>query len=190
MLVRLRFTGLAPLMMHNGRLADPLDPHTKALSAATTKAKGRTKTDEDIAHVAYVEWIGSLYHSEELGPFQPGVNLERCLADGAASHRMRPQFLQGVYVPELEVPLIYNGPRDIDGLWKAGNNRLTMGAKVGRARVMRTRPIFRDWSIEFDLEVDTAVLDLVWIPRIADSAGGRGLGEYRPRYGRFKAEVL
>ena len=103
---------------------------------------------------------------------------------------MRPQFLQGVYVPELEVPLTYSGPRDIDGLWKAGSFRLTMGAKVGRARVMRTRPIFKDWSIEFDLEVDTAVLDKIWIPRIADSAGMRGLGEYRPRYGRFKAEML
>lgn len=52
-----RITGIAPLLMHNGRLADPLDPHSKALADA---ARRRGKIEADHLEIARLEFLDSL----------------------------------------------------------------------------------------------------------------------------------
>ncbi|HEY1127431.1 MAG TPA: hypothetical protein VGF83_06695, partial [Actinomycetota bacterium] len=57
-------------------------------------------------------------------------------------------------------------------------------------RVMRCRPVFRQWRSAAEGTLDTAVLSLEDLRTIADTAGAMiGIGDYRPRYGRFTAEV-
>ena len=51
-------TGVAPLMMHNGRLSDPLDPWAKAMKKVTEKKK---KTEADYEELSRLEFLGSLY---------------------------------------------------------------------------------------------------------------------------------
>ncbi|HEY8837582.1 MAG TPA: hypothetical protein VIO16_07880, partial [Dehalococcoidia bacterium] len=83
--------------------------------------------------------------------------------------------------------LDYDGPSDIATLWNDENFRLVAGVRVGQARVMRTRPIFRRWSAMVTFEYLDDQLDgsdVIDILRVA----GRivGLGDWRPRYGRFE----
>lgn len=66
----------------------------------------------------------------------------------------------------------------------------TRPARIKAARVNRSRPLLKEWVAEFDLVVtdDNAVPPAV-INAILVSAGqAKGVGDYRPRFGRFMVE--
>lgn len=187
MQVRLTIVGTMPLLMHNAQLSDPLATITKQLKKVSGK---RIKTEADHEEMARIEFEGGLYWDEEFGPYVPGANIHACLLKAAKMTRQGPAIERGVVVINEVHPLAYNGPRTVDELWKDKNyvSRLSVG--VTTSRVMRTRPQFRQWALESDLIVDDGQLDLDQITSIADKAGQMiGLGDYRPRFGRFDVEV-
>ena len=51
--------GISPLILHNGRLSDPLDPTTAQLSKAVKDQKKR-KTDDSLVEVCRIEFLGGL----------------------------------------------------------------------------------------------------------------------------------
>lgn len=180
-------TGTAPLLMHNSRLANPIDPAAKALKKVTGK---RNKTDDDHLEVARLEYLGSLYFDPDIGPYVPGDNIWRALYDAAKKRKMGPRIKEGLIITSDINPISYRGPRDLDGLWKDENYRLMASVKVGTSRVMRCRPIFRDWAAQAEGVLDTQQLDPADLTEIAEIAGQLvGLGDWRPRYGRFAAKV-
>jgi len=68
-LVRLQFSGnTMPLVMHNGRLADQLNPLAKRLKSLAAKRK---KSDDDLMEIQRVEWEGGLYYDPKIGPYVP-----------------------------------------------------------------------------------------------------------------------
>lgn len=185
--IRITLIGTTPLVMHNIRLADPLDPATRALRAVTSKRK---KTDEDHEEAARLEFIGGLYMDPDAGPYVPGENIERCLADAAKVTRQGRAIQQALFVKSDVNPVGYSGPRDPARLWADANFRLVKAVRVTNARVMRTRPMFRQWAVEATAVLDASIVSIDDLRSITDTAGIRiGLGDYRPRYGRFTAEV-
>lgn len=59
------------------------------------------------------------------------------------------------------------------------------------AKVMRTRPMFRHWSLKATAQFDPDVLNLRDIEEIAVDAGKLvGLGDWRPKHGRFSTGIL
>lgn len=179
-------TGTAPLLMHNSRLSNPLDPATKALKKFTGK---RQKTDEDHETIARLEFAGGLYLDPDVGPYIPGENIARCLVDGAKLTKMGVKVTRGVFISTDVNPLSYQGPRDDEGLWKSGNRHMA-SVKIGTSRTMRCRPWFPTWSVQAEGILDPSVLELDDIASIADNAGSLiGLGDWRPRFGRFTATV-
>lgn len=179
--------GTTGLIMHNVRLSNPLDPAAKAIKRLTAK---RVKTDDDHEEIARLEHAGSLYLDAQVGPYVPGENIWRCLYDGAKKSRRGPKIKEGVFIKSDYNPLAYQGPRDADGLWRDENFRLVASAKVGAQRVMRCRPLFREWRTDALGIIDTTVIDLAELEAIAETAGQLvGLGDWRPRYGRFIAKV-
>jgi hypothetical protein len=188
MQVRLTLTGTTSLLMHNARLSDPLDPYTKMLKAISSK---RTKTEDDHDDMARVEFLGGLYFDPEAGPYVPGVNVHRCLVEGAKLNKLGRHVERGIIALDEICPLGYAGPRTEEALWKDKNfvSRLSVG--VTTSRVMRTRPEFPVWGLEADMLVDTGQLDLEQVRTIAEKSGQMiGLGDYRPRFGRFTVEVV
>lgn len=184
---RIVITGTSELLMHNSRLANPLDPAAKALKKATGK---RTKTDDDYEEIARLEHAGGLYLDPDVGPYVPSDNIWRSLYDGAKKHKLGVKVKEGVIFSEPVNPLSYKGPRDQDGLWKDENFRHFASVKVGMQRVMRCRPVFRQWSTEANGILDPNVLDFEELITVANTAGMIiGLGDYRPRYGRYRATV-
>ena len=178
-------TGTAPLLMHNSRLSNPLDPAAQALKKATGK---RTKTEEDHAEVARLEHFGGLYMDPDVGPYLPGDNVWRCIYDAAKKSKRGVRVKEGLLVTSDVNPIAYRGPRDAAGLWEDENFRLMASVKVGTSRIMRCRPMFRDWRCSADVLIDTAYLDESEVQEILAVAGQIiGLGDWRPRYGRFTA---
>jgi hypothetical protein len=57
------------------------------------------------------------------------------------------------------------------------------------AKIMRYRPIFRNWSLSATVMVNEDVVNLNEVKKALVDAGNLiGLGDYRPRFGRFDVE--
>lgn len=185
--VHVQATGTRPLLMHNVRLASPLDPYAKQIKEISAK---RNKTEDDREAIAKIEFQGGLYFDENLGPYIPGTMILACLNDGAKVTRSGKKVERGVEPSELINPLAYIGPRTREGLWENPDFVDVRSVKVVTARVDRTRPIFREWQLDFDLYVDPDILSFDEVSRIVDDAGRlSGIGDYRKMYGRFKSTI-
>lgn len=179
-----RIKGTAPLLMHNGLLADPLNPHAKAIKAIT--AKGKKKTDEDMEQMALLEWEGGLYVGEGDRVVIPGDNIEGMLISGAMKFRKGPECRAGLLC-DGNWPLEYGGPRDIEKLKADGRFRDTRKAGIKGNSVMRTRPIFPSWSLAFTVMYLPSVLNADQIVQFLQVAGKLiGLCDYTPKFGRFR----
>lgn len=184
---KISITGTAPLLMHSARLANPLDPTARAVKKISAK---RLKTEEDYEEMARLEHAGALYLIPGVGPYLPGENIARCLVDAARITKQGVKVSRGVLVTTDENPISYKGPRTADALWENENFRLIAPVKIGTARIMRTRPMFREWVLEAEGILDPAVINLDDLADIATTAGQMiGLGDWRPRYGRFTANL-
>lgn len=177
-----RITGIAPLLMHNGRLADPLDPHSQALAAATSR---RGKVEADHLEIARLEFLGSLY-LDGGEPCIPAEMIEAALIRGAAKAK-KASVAKAAILVRSNARLIYDGPRDPRGLWDAGTAfRHRTGVRVGMMRVMRTRPRFDGWSAEVGIDFLPALIDARDVQTFLTVAGEQiGIGDWRPRCGRF-----
>lgn len=194
---RLSVNGSA-LLMHNERLADPLDLYSQWLAELSKK---RTKTERDIEEMGRREFLGAGYWAKDDGPedtesaepFIPTWNIIRCLQAAATRYKLGKHIIRGIVPVEDETTLQYDGPRTTKELWESGLFHSRKGVAVGQRRVIRTRPCFTDWKVEAELELDLTILDAMQVNQIAAAAGRyEGLGDARPRFGRFlgSAELL
>lgn len=185
--VQVKIASVAPLLMHNGLLADPMYEWTREIKKVTSKRK---KTDEDHAEVKRLEYIGGLYWNEDDGPHITSDMIEACVRDGAKVNRLGKQVLSSVFCMAEFIPLQYKGPRDIDSLFADRAFVDTRGVRVNSGRVSRTRPKFKDWSLEFELHFEPTGMSFDELKEALIEAGKKGLGDYRPKYGRFTVETF
>ena len=185
--VKLKITGTRPLLMHADVFADPLNILTKAHKALTGKRK---KTDDDYEAIARSEWRGGMYFDDELGPYIPGIMLEAAMVSGGKLSRLGAQLKRSSEVVNDRCRLEYEGPRKVEALWNKGFYD-ARSVKVSTARLMRYRPIFKCWSVTCDVAYDPEVIDQRDIIKCMEDAGAYcGIGDCRPKFGRFAVEVL
>lgn len=185
--LRIKIKGIAPLLMHNGQLANPLNKWSKAMKAITSKRK---KTDDDLIELQHLEFLGSLYGGDKGQPVIPGDVIDGFFAKAARTIKKGKQGMAGVSCDGVW-PLIYKGPKDPEKLWEDGGFTDVRGCRVNQAKVMRTRPIFADWALEFEIKFDNELLDLGEIKQILDAGmSTNGIGDYTPKYGRFEVEKI
>ena len=181
--IHLKFVGICPLLMHSGRLADPLDPSTMALAAVTGKRK---KTRADHERIAELEWYGSLW-LDGLRPCLPCEAIEATFADGAQT-RNKGSVARAGLVVNSPARLDYEGPDSLEDLWTDEKFRLRTGVRVRNSRTMRTRPRFPVWSAHVTASFLPTLLDRTEVVEFFRIAGSLGVGDWRPRYGKFIVE--
>lgn len=183
----LTITGTRPLLMHNSRLADKLDPITQEKAKIAAKRK---KTEDDDLLLSHLEWQGGLYFDSAVGPYLPGDNIFKALVEAARKSKDGKRVEQGLMIETDVNPLAYKGPRDLEGLWDDKNFVHRCTVKQQMSRITRTRPVFREWRTEIEAAFDEEVLDLSDVVRFAEIAGAYiGVGDWRPKHGRFVSEV-
>ena len=180
-------TGKSPLLMHSDRFANPLDPLTKAHKELTSKRK---KTDEDQIAIAKSEFIGGCYWNKASGFYIPGQNLDSCLIAAAKLQKLGVKFKQGVQVLEDDLKLTGSLPDSPEAMWADNEYIDARGVKVGQAKIIRYRPIFRKWQIEANVIFNPDVVSVSEVRKAIEDAGALiGLGDYRPRFGRFTVDI-
>jgi hypothetical protein len=169
--------------MHNARLVDPLDPIVKQIREVTSK---KIKTDDDHAEIAELEFLGGIYFEPDVGPYVPAGNLQKCITEGARLTRDGKKIERGVFIETPTIPVVYDGPTDLDKLFADKRFVHRVPVRNGTNRVMRTRPVFRRWALQATGMYDGSVINLQELRNAATSAGLMiGLGDGRPTFGRF-----
>ena len=186
--ISIELTGTSPILMHNPRMVDPEFDLNRKIKALTSKRK---KTDEDLRQIETLEWYGGLY--EEAGVItQPTSKVRKCIIHAARISKQGKSIERALSFGAMNVPLIYEGPKDVDAVFadKRFHSRLSVG--IGNKRVMRVRPQFFPWALRVSgLFVEDAGLNFDEFQRIVELAGlVEGIGDARAiGYGRFVATV-
>lgn len=183
-----KLSSVAPLIAHNGQLADPTNYWTKEIKKLSGK---RNKTDADFEQMARLEFFGGLYLNKS-GPVLPAEMFDSMMLAAAKKSKEGPLAKSGVFCLR-EASLEYDGPRIKEDLWTCDNPsfRFVKAVRVGTSRVMRTRPIFHEWACVVTFNVEANVVNPARLDEWLQVAGTViGLGDWRPQYGRFTAVRL
>lgn len=182
---RARIEGIRPLICHNGQLADPLSEIPREIK----KISGiRKKTDEAYEAMARLEWVGGLYLDDDRRPIVTGLVLDGMLCESGKKSKLGKTIKSAVEV--LDSPLIeHDGPKNatVEDFIDKPRYRHAAIVRVGSgSRIVRTRPIFPVWALEFDIQIDTDAIDPGEVQKSLE-IGGRlvGLCDWRPRFGKF-----
>ena len=182
--INIKVVGIAPLLMHSDKFANPLHPDTRRHKELTSKRK---KTDDDHEAIAKSEFLGGCYYDKADGFYIPGQNFDASFWAGAKLQKMGVHWKRGAVVVTDKAKLLFDGPSEPEKLWADARFVDCRGVKVGTAKVMRYRPIFIEWSARVQVAVNPDVLNLNEAKRaIEDSGKLIGVCEYRPRFGRFE----
>jgi hypothetical protein len=201
--IKFKLVGETPLITHNNRLANPLDKYSQEMSKKSGKRK---KTIEDIWELARIEWEGGgmyLYDGEIKIPLRV---LNKTFERGATKQKNGMLWKSGCFVEEDCCPLSYGGKKikvkmngdipnpELDEYFTSKNMFQVM-VRVGQSTLLRTRPIFNDWSLEVTILYDPSVMNKETVIQCLKDAGRLvGMCEWRMekggQYGRFNVEVL
>ena len=172
------------LIMHNGRTANPLDPYSKAMKELSGK---RNKTDADNIRLSRLEYEAGLYVNKDNLPIIPSRILEANICEGARKTKEGKLALSGLFV-DTDADLEFEGgPMTVEELVDSEDHKLTVSVRIGQSRVMRTRPLFKDWRAMFTCSINASVATPSQLKQWLENAGKLvGVGDWRPRYGRFE----
>lgn len=176
-----RIVGVAPFLAHNGQTADPLNKFAKAMKEISGKRK---KTEADLIELARIEYLAGLYMGPN-GPIIPSVMLEAAITEGAKKAKNGKLTQAGVIV-DRHADLEYDGPRSTEGLLADDSFRLVNPVRIGQQKVVRTRPIFREWAADIEVKyLDDIIGERDLLAAIRAAGVYCGIGDWRPRNGRF-----
>lgn len=185
--MKVKLVGVAPIMFHNERLANPTDPFTRELKTLT---KQKNKTDEILEQIKKLEWRAGFYENDGR-PVVPEDGLLATLTNGAKKIKKGTDVKAAVLCKEPFFYLEYEGPKTIEKLYDAGGFVDYRSVVVSQKRTMRARPIFRNWSVTATYLYDEEIVSPSEMKQAIEIAGERiGLYERRPRCGRFIVEHL
>lgn len=151
-----------------------------------------------------LEWLQSIYVTEDGYLYQPAAHLEGALQRAAGSFKIkgkggktwRESFKAYVYVMPEKIPHYYQGqPVRAPGpellkhptahFWVNISRVVIRGAAVARARL----EIGPDWELSVNLHIhDEQVRPEVVQAVLVEAGKAFGIGDWRPRHGRFEVE--
>jgi hypothetical protein len=183
----LHLRGVTPLLMSSGEA----DRESDTYIAYRTLSKKRGKTIEDESRLRELEWYTRLYFDEELGCYIPGKNIKELIRSAATKYRRGEDIRRSMVVPDYRIPLIYDGPRKAEQLWKAGYSYVAMvsNAGAGSGRVERCRPCFEKWELKVELAIDPEDIADHDLETFVERSQKYGLGDYRPDFGAFEVSL-
>lgn len=173
-------------LQHNGQAVDPLNKYAKAMKEIT-KDKTRKNTEEGIVALGNVEYEASLYVDSKGKVVWPSRVLEAAIAAGAKKTKEGKTALASSFVDTDGVLEYEGGPLTVKQLIESEDHRLTVGVRIQQSRLMRVRPFFKNWKATFDVSVLEEQVNASTLKTWIENAGSFcGLGDWRPRYGRFE----
>lgn len=199
--VELKITGTTALLMHNVRLANPLNKYSKRISELNTDKKVKGADKESVILEMYrIEWEGGLYHTETeasddgTGAYLPARNVHKSILEAARMTREGPGIEQGSFSIGGKFRLEYDGPRSVADLYADGRFLDLQTVTVGASKVTRARARFDAWGCTASFMVDPDVCKPERFAELAAKAGAyKGVGDGHKGIfaaGRYTVELV
>ncbi len=160
---KVKVEGKAPLLMNRFSVEEKTTSRAKKVYIAKDEAEKKT------------------YRTEKGKLFLPSSHFKASMVKAATDFKMtgrksyKEYIKAGIFFDESEIVLdqqkyeIFETP-----------------VVIQRARVMSWRPMFKEWSCEFVMELADEMLNVTDVKQILESAGRfKGVGDFRPEHGRF-----
>ena len=186
-------TGIIPLLMANPQTVDRFNQYNREM--ARINAKKTRRTDEDYRDLADIEVRSKVHWDNEIGVFVPTTWLMGALCKHAFSlKKLSKDRIRGsVFPKEPKIALTYRNMelvKELDDVVGNPEFRYNMNLRQGQVRVMKSMPIFKDWSFSAVLEFENTQIDAGDLKAIFEYAAEYGgFGDFRPTFGRAEAEV-
>mgnify|MGYP001178281835 FL=1 len=182
--IDVRISGCTPLILNKFTDSAAMSASEGSRSSAAAGSRG---TPQEIAE-------GKLYYGIYGDLIIPSPNLLRCLVDGGTffkagrkqiTTKAESMLFSCLEIVEAEIPIIHTQP------WTVDSRAVVIPATKGR--ILAHRPRFDDWALDFQISLDTSIVQEKLLREIVDAAGKRdGLGDFRPArkgpYGRFRVD--
>lgn len=183
----LTLEGTSALLMNSGEV----DRDSDVFRDFTLLSQKRGKNLDDEARLREMEWALRIYFDDEIGVYIPGKNVKETIRSAATKWKKGADIQRSLVVVDYRIPLLYEGPKTQQELWDQGfrYSAMVANAGIGRGRVVRTRPMFPVWSLVTVIAWDPEDLDFDIVQRSVKRAEKYGLGDYRPEFGSFTAEL-
>lgn len=188
MQISVTLTGTKPMLQHNARLVDPLEPLARELAKVSGKTK---KSDSDHLLMMDIEARASVYPTDDGLVGLPTANVYRSIQEGARRFKMGKHVERALVFDDVVEHVLIDGETvSVDDFLKDVANISRMPVRVQRNKVMRSRPILRGWQSTHFFELDHVQLNLEKLEQAIEMAGRViGIGDFRPRYGTYIATV-
>lgn len=170
----------------------PMLHHKFPMPEFATMGKGSKKQTGSVDYTQ--EWRQYLYTNKD-GVFQPATHFESSMISAAVNFKVQGKrgktykdlFKASVFIAPDEIPFDMEVPEELD---TDGDKPLYLDLRpvvVNRARVVRIRPAFKPgWELDFTISVIDDSLHFEVVHDVLTLAGKTvGIGDYRPRFGRF-----
>jgi len=164
--VKIRIEGIKPLLQHRFPLED--NPENKS-----RKKKKEYNAQEDAKKALYQDEKGKIY--------QPSTHILGTMIKAGT------QFIyegRKTYKDIIKTCIIIDPDciPHIHQKWEVDRQPVV----IQKARIMRARPRFDKWALEFTIEYDEEIVGKDKLKDILEYAGARiGIGDFRPMFGRF-----
>lgn len=176
--IKCEIVGITPMILHNGRTANPLDPYAKKMKALTSK---RNKTDEDIEELLLVQWESALYWNDELGLHMPSENLYAAFYKAAKKFKLGVKCSAVSFPEPIGYPIKTENSTNFQALKADPQNKFIKTVVVQKSKTISCRPILNVWALDFGLEFETTTIDANEIKTILSCMAQRvGLGVWTP----------
>lgn len=184
--LKVKLVGEVPLLQHNVVLANPMSEQSKALKVAQNKG-GRKKDDSNYEEIAEAEFFGGLIMDGDEYIVPPEqIEAMICAASYGQVKISKSEAVASIFVDKPFVLTKFKGPKDPKKRFGDANCMDQRCVCVTKNRVVRTRPMFIDWVAEGEVVYDNPFTEEK-IKQVIESCQRKGIGDFRPRFGRFTA---
>lgn len=170
-LINVEIKGISPLLQH--KFPDEEETNKKGL--------GKRVAAKDYSNEA----LEYLYMTKNNEIYQPSSHLEGCMIKAATEFFIKGH--KGKRYTDRVKAFVNVRPDEI--IHKNQTYHVdTRSVVIQRSRILRKRPCFPEWKLEFQIEIkDPDALPSSTLHEILEH-GGRyyGIGDYRPKYGLFE----
>ena len=191
---KISLVGIAPIIMHCGLRGLETRSSISLEIKEISKKRGSNRTETDDQRLAELECQRSFWLDPKGKVEIPARVIRANIETGARKLKQGPQVREGLVVTGTE----FNYDTELYGttLEELGKSaQFTTAVVVQRNRILRTRGMFKDWSVIVFVDTDPELVDKIQLSQWLDIGGRRiGLGDWRPEksgnYGRFEVESI
>lgn len=199
--ITIEFTGVKPLIMHNGKGADPLDDRKmpdflqkewsglKTFRDAKNSLKNkRGKTDKDLLKLSRVDFYSSLYLNSKNQIIVPSENIQRAIETQAKNLKKGTIAKQAVFIHLDSILEFKNKNKSFKSLYDS-HKYITL-VKIAQSKTLSTRAIFNQWSFVSKIQYNNSLMDRETLLDILNLGEVYGFMGRRPQFGHYKIKVL